>query len=152
MIPPPVDGFLIEEVNDTFRACLGNIDTGLLTVFKQGIVEAIIENRTDMESEHIDMVGIDGVDHSLWIGKLRLELETAAAITVSLVEGAPGGVEPQQIERNPFTPHPLHQFYVILLISFFLVSPGASTITAQMQTIGRTGHHRTNACQGLVVM
>lgn len=95
ILPPPIDSLRIEEIDDATVPCPGDGDTGCQRIVEQRVVLAIIHDGTDVQSEHVNMLGIDGVDHGLWILERGAELESAASVAKCGIEEPPGGVEPQ---------------------------------------------------------
>ena len=152
MVPPPVNGLGIEEIHQSFGLGIGVEYAGLLAFGEHRARFAVVENGADVQTEHVYMLGIDGIDHCLGIGELGLELKAAAAIAETGIEDAPSGVEPQQVEGNALLAHALHQVYIVLSVGLFLVFPRAAAVGSEMQAIGRARHHGTHAGECLILM
>ena len=152
ILPPPVYGLRVEEIDDATVPCPGDGDTGCQRIVEQRVVLAIVHDGTDVQSEHVDMLGIDGVDHGLWILERGAELERAASVAKGGIEEPPGGVEPQEVEGDALAAHTADQIDRIGVAGHLLMLPCAAAIGAQMQSVGRTGHQRTGACELLVVV
>ena len=105
-----------------------------------------------MEAEEVDVLGIDAVDHSLGVGEGILPIVVAAAVAETAVEDAPGRIEPENIDGDTLPTHTLHEGDVVMLVGILLMIPRAAAVTAKVQTVGRTWHHRAVAGQHLVAM
>ena len=152
MLPPPIGLLLVEEVEDALLLHTREESSRGQSVLIKRRTRAIVGNTAHVEAEEVNVLSIDAVNHPLRIGEGQLPVVVAAAVAETAVEDAPGRIEPKDINRDTLPTHTLHEGDVVMLVGILFMVPRAAAITAKVQAVGRTWHHRAVAGQHLVAI